>query len=121
MNWLFTTIICIFLVELLRLVPLVKIITDMNLLARKALHVLSSKSISDHWKEKAILAYSSSLFLETLKLAVVFLTVGLLVVVLIFVFEYFDTKIGSFIISVSGSLYSIIIASLYLIVRKYFV
>ena len=118
MNWAFTTIICILLVEFVHHIPLVKIISDINLVARKALHTLGSKSISDHWKEKAILAYSSLLFLQTLKLAFALLAVGLLAVVLVFIFGYFDTKIGDFIISVPGSLYSIIIASVYLFVRK---
>lgn len=121
MNWLFTTLICILLAEFIYHIPLKRIFSHINLVSRKSLHTLRSGTISDHWKEKAILAYSYLLFLETVKLVFSFLAVGLLVVILVFIFEYFNTEIGSFIVSVTGSLYSIIIASVYLLIRKFLV
>ena len=121
MNWAITTLICIILVEFICRIPLVKIVSDINLVIRKSLKTLGSKFISDHWKEKAILAYSIILFSKTLQLALSILLIGLLAFLLVFLFECLDTDIGHFVISVPGSLYSILIASIYLLVRRHLV
>lgn len=121
MTWLLTLILCVILVEFAVRIPLSSIVSDINVVVRKALHVLGASSISDHWKEKVMLSYAGALFLSTLKLAALLVAIGLVAVLLIFVFDYSGIGVGAFLISWMGILYTVIIASVYFVLRKRFV
>jgi hypothetical protein len=68
-----------------------------------------------------MLAYASSVFLSTLKLAGLFGVVGVVAIFLLYTFEYFGTRLDDFIISWIGILYSIVVATIYFKIRKFFV
>lgn len=121
MNWVLSTVLCIILIEFVLRVPLPAILADISSVGRKALHTLGAKSVSDHWKEKVMLAYASKLFLSTMKLAVYFAAFALLAILIIFAFDYFGASVGDFIVSWTGISFSFVIATIYIMIRKYFV
>ena len=118
MTWVVTTVLCIILIELVVRIPLPAVISEIRIVTRKALHTLGAKSISDHWKEKAILAYASSLLNSTMKLAGLLMAIGAIAVLLIFVLDYFGFRVGEFIVSWAGILFSIVVATVYYTIRK---
>ena len=121
MNWVLTTVLCIVLIEFVVRIPLRAIVSDINTVVRKALHILGANSVSDHWKEKVMLAYASTLFASTMKLAGFLVAVGTVAILLIFVFDYLGATIGDFIVSWTGILFSIVVATIYFAIRKFFV
>jgi len=74
--------------------------------------------VSDHWKEKAMLAYAGMMFSCSLKLAGWLLFLGAGAVLLIITFDQISRGFSSFIVSWQGIGLSIVFASLYLAVRK---
>ena len=121
MNWVLTTVFCILLVEIVIRLPLPAVISRINVVGRKALHTLGAKSVSDHWKEKVLLSYAVSLFVSTIKLAGYLVAIGAVAVFLIFIFDYFGATVGGFITSSLGVLFSLVVATLYFVVRKFYV
>lgn len=121
MIWALTTILCVILVEIVVRLPLPVVISQINVIGRKAMHTLGTKSVSDHWKEKAILAYAFSLFFSTIKIAGYLVAIGVVAVFLVIVFDYFGVMVGEFIMSWRGVLFSFIVATLYFMIRKFFV
>ena len=121
MTWILTAVLCIILIELVVRIPLPAVISEIGVVIRKALHILGAKSVSDHWKEKVMLAYAGSLFTSTMKLAGFLVAAGAVAALLIFVFDFFGTKIGEFIVSWVGILFSFVVAAVYLRLRKFFV
>lgn len=118
MTWLLTSILCIILVEFVVRIPLPAVVSDINVVVRKALRTLSAPSVSDHWKEKVMLSYASTLFLSTLKLAGLLIAIGAVAALLIFVFDYLGTDVSDFLISWIGILFTVVMASVYFTVRK---
>ncbi len=118
MNWIFNLVLCVALVELAMRLPFGPTIADLGRAGRKALHVVGSKAISDHWKEKAVGAYSRTTFLSALKLA------GLLVVLfgaaalLVVAFDFVAAGFESFMLGWVGITGSVVLAGLYFLVRK---
>lgn len=121
MTWLLTTVLCVILVEIFVRLPLPVIVLQINVIGRKALRTLSAKSVSDHWKEKALLAYAVSLFVSTLKLAGYLVVLGAVAVLLIFIFDNLGAMVGDFITNWPGILFSLVVATLYSIVRHFYV
>lgn len=118
MTWITTAIVSIVLVEVVLRLPILGVLTQMNAVAKKALHVLSSKSISDHWKEKVMLAYAGSLFKNTMIIAGFLLLVVGIVIVMVVVFDYFGTDTKNFIVSWVGILFSCAVAFLYFKIKS---
>lgn len=121
MTWVLTTVLCIILVEFVVRLPLPTIISDMLTTTRKALHTLGAKSVSDHWKEKVMLSYAGSLFTSTMKLAGFLVSIGVIIILLILIFDYFGIWIGNFIASGTGIVFSVVVATAYYKIRKVFV
>lgn len=120
MNWALTTVLCVILIELVVRLPLPAVISEISVIGRKAVRALGAKSVSDHWKEKVILAYAGSLFASTMKLASFLVAIGAMAVLLIFMFDYLGATVGDFITSWVGLLFSILIATLCFTIRKCF-
>ena len=120
MNWILTGVLCIVLIEFVVCIPFRDVILEIFMIAQKALHTLSSKVISDHWKEKVMLIYAGKLFVSTIKLAVFIVLIAIVAMMFIFVADFFGAQIGDFIVTWFGILYSIIIATIYLKMRKSF-
>ena len=121
MSWVLIIVLCIILIEILVRIPIKAVLSEISVVMRKAIHILGAKSVSDHWKEKAMLAYAGALFTSTMKLAGILVTIGVLVFLLIFIFDYFGASIGELIVSWAGILFSIVVAMIYFKVRKIFV
>lgn len=121
MNWVLTTVLCVILIEFVVRIPLQAIVSEINTVVRKALHTLGAQSVSDHWKEKVMLAYASSLFTSTMKLAGFLVAVGAVAFLLIFVFDYLGATMSDFIVSWVGIIFSIVVATAYFTIRKFFV
>ena len=121
MNWVLSTVLCIILIEFVLRVPLPAILADISSVGRKAMHTLGAKSVSDHWKEKVMLAYASKLFLSTMKLAGYFVAFAIIATLIIFAFDYLGASVGDFIVSWPGILFSFVIATIYIMIRKRFV
>ena len=121
MTWILTTVLCIILVEFAIRLPFPRIISEISIVSRKAIHILGAKSISDHWKEKVMLVYARCLFTSTIKLAGFLIAVIGLASMLIFVSDYFGAKVGGFIISWGGVLFTIVVATIYFSIRKFVV
>ncbi len=52
--------------------PLFESVSTLLHYARKSAQVIASKHISDHWKEKVLPAYSQKVFLQSLRLFLIF-------------------------------------------------
>lgn len=120
MNWILAAVLCIILIEFIVHIPLLDVVIEISVVAQKALHILGAKSVSDHWKEKAMLVYAGKLFASTVKLATFLVLIGIFAMMLIFSTDYFGAKIGDFIVTWLGILYSIIVVTIYLKIRKLF-
>ena len=118
MNWLLTIVLCAVLVEIvLRLpfrAPLLAVLRSSN----RAIHVVSAKTVSDHWKEKAMGAYARKTFAASAKIA------GLLAValgaatLLVLAFDFFSDGYQTFVVSWNGLGVSVVAVSIYFAARK---
>lgn len=119
MTWAATILITLIFVEILIRLPVANAIGMITQIGRKSASILSSKNISDHWKEKVSAAYSIRLFKQTLLLAGYFvidiIVVGFLVVIL----EYYQIGMVDFLSSLTGIVFISITATFYYLVRKY--
>lgn len=77
---------CLFVEGLIRL-PVMQRVVHMRQTLQRIRFVLTAKSVSDHWKEKVLLAYASMLWRDS---AVLLLCLGLLAIPLLLVFEAFS-------------------------------
>lgn len=69
MSWFLTALLCVLLVELALRLPFAATVAVLSKSGARAVHVVRAKSVSDHWKEKALAAYAQTTFLSSLKLA----------------------------------------------------
>lgn len=121
MTWILTIVLSIILVELIIRLPFRSVLSTAETITRKALHTLGAKSVSDHWKEKALLAYAATLFASSMKLFGLILIVGLIVALSTWVSDFFGYELGHFLFSWTGILFSSVVATTYFIMRKFFV
>lgn len=119
MNWALTAILCVILIEISVRLPLPIVIARIGMIGHKAMRTLGAKSVSDHWKEKVLLAYAVSLFLSTMKLAGYLAAIGAVAVILIFLFDHFGATVGDFLTDWPGILFSLVFATLYFVTRKF--
>ena len=120
MNWILTTILAVVLVEFVVRLPLKSIISDIKTVSQKAVKLIRSQFISDHWKEKALLVYSGALLKSTLKLASILIAIVVLAIAVITIFNLLGLNIISFISSMTGIGFSIIVAIAYVSLRNNF-
>ena len=118
LNWVLTVPLCAVLVELLMRLPLAGPLGRLVRTGNRALHVVTAKAVSDHWKEKAMGAYAQTTFMTTLRLA------GLLALwlgcalILVFGIDQFTDGFEEFLLSWRGIGFSIVVASLYAVARR---
>ncbi|MEM7025993.1 MAG: hypothetical protein AAF637_25940 [Pseudomonadota bacterium] len=117
MNWVLTALLCVLLVELALRLPFTAVVRILGRSSNRALHTLRAKSVSDHWKEKAMGAYARTTFLMSLKLAsLLVLLLGVAVIAIVGLEQIFKGFQG-FIVGWQGLGFSVVVASLYLTVR----
>ena len=68
-----------------------------------------------------MLVYACVLFTSTMKLGGFLAIIGAVAVLFVFGFELLGATIGEFIVSWGGMLFSIIVATVYFTIRKFFV
>ncbi len=68
-----------------------------------------------------MLVYACALFTSTMKLGGFLAIIGAVAALFLFGFEFLGTTIGDFIVSWVGLLFSIIVATIYFTIRKFFV
>ena len=84
----------------------------------KAVRVVRAKTVSDHWKEKALAAYAQTTFFSSIKLAGLLIVLLTIAAVLVVALEQISGGFQSFILGWRGISFSIVFASFYLTVRK---
>jgi hypothetical protein len=107
------------LAEIALRLPFPAVVATAGKIAASALHVLKARSISDHWKEKAMLAYAGTTFRSSMKLIGLMLIVGVVAVSLTVVFELIVSSFAAFIMSWPGILLTAALASLYAMTRGF--
>jgi hypothetical protein len=118
MNWFLTVILCIVLVELLLRLPVAAIVSNIGLVSRKAVRTLAARRVSDHWKEKALLVYSRSLFVSSVKLGAVLLAAGAAIAAFVYLSDLLGAELFTFLVGWQGLLFSLAVASIYVTIRK---
>lgn len=83
-------------------------------LLNKVLRLFKSKNISDHWKEKVILAYSFLIFKNSFKSFLIIILIFAIFLIPSLIFKQFFT----YIISIYGLIESIFLCFIYIKVRK---
>lgn len=118
MNWALTALLCAFLVELVLHLPFAEPLKKLGSYSKRSLRVVTVKGVSDHWKEKAMLAYAGKTFVASMKVAgLLGLVLGIAAVLVIGIGLLLD-GFQAFVLSWTGLGLSIIVASLYLVARK---
>jgi hypothetical protein len=79
MVYLAVSLITIVAVELFLRLPLAHLARELALILHKVTRVITSRAISDHWKEKVLLRYAGSIALTTLKIGAIIGGIGLAV------------------------------------------
>ena len=112
--WLMTAILCAALIEIALRAQLLLTLKRMSVTSMKAMHVLSSSRISDHWKERTMLIYSRTLFYDSAKLALIFGSMILTVVLFDAIADQIERDYMTFLLDWPAILYSICIGALYM-------
>jgi hypothetical protein len=98
--------------------PLRQILTSLSLVAGKAAHVVIAKAVSDHWKQKAILAYAKQIFILTVKLALLLLGLAGALIMLVAISDFFVPATKDFLFGLNGIILSLVTTVAYLKLRS---
>ncbi len=118
MNWLFCVLLCVILVELVMRLPFGPVIATVTGTSMKSVRIMGSSTISDHWKEKAMGAYARRTFTGTLKLAGLLVLLFGIASAVILLFGLLVPGFPAFILSWTGLTATLVIASLYAVIRR---
>lgn len=118
MNWLLTIVLCALLVELVLRLPFLNPIKVLSWSSNRALRVITTKGVSDHWKEKAMGAYAQKTFIASGKIAALLAVVLGFATLLVLGLERLFGGFQAFILSWKGLGSSIVAATLYIMARR---
>lgn len=122
MSYLVTLALVAFVTELAIRLPFKRHITALHILATKIIHVIKSLHISDHWKSKSLLYYAFYIARTSSVLSLLLLVVLAVFAVLVQIITTFILRdFQSYIYSAVGSGLSVVVALLYISVRRYLV
>lgn len=113
MNWILTAVLTVLVVEVALRLPFVAVMTRLARSTGKALRTVSSKAISDHWKEKALGAYARTTFVSSLKLAGLLAAVLAIAAILMVAFDRVSGGFQDMLLGWRGLTLSLVLASLY--------
>lgn len=119
MIWAFTSILTVILVELFLRLPLIETAIGIGETARRAMRTLRARGASDHWKEKASQAYAVRMFRATLVLAACLGLIAAVGAILTIGMEKIVPGFGAALLSWSGLIVSLAVATLYMVARSY--
>ena len=101
-------------IEIIKYSKVLLLISDSFRIISKIMNLISSKKISNHWKEKAIFKYSLNLLKISFKIFVPFF----LIIIYYFIFNLSISNFNNLIFSFLGSLEITIIMIIYIFFRK---
>jgi len=118
MHWLLAALLCLLLVELIVRLPFRRALSGLHHASDRALWTLRARAVSDHWKERAMGAYARSAFLSTMRLALLLLIVAAVLAALVTVMELGFHGFQGFLLGWQGIAGTIVLASVYVIMRR---
>ena len=116
LNYLYLIVACVISIELLIRLNLMSYVNSVVKISRKALHIIITSRISDHWKEKMVPVYAFIL----LKNSLLILGILFLIILVFSAFIVLSSKFLALILSVTGVATSIVISLTYLKLRVTF-
>jgi hypothetical protein len=117
-KWLAAAVAGVITAELLARVLDTGIHVRMTRTTRRSLRTLARSGVSDHWKERVMLHHARLLFLDTLKLGLLFgLIVGAVAVIAV-VARAMDIELMAFLVDPVGVLYVTGVATVYVLLRR---
>jgi hypothetical protein len=117
-QWALLAIATIAAVELVLRLGIGDTIRRLLTVVRKVLRIMKSDTISDHWKERAMLAYSGQMLSASLMLLAMLLLAVAPFAILAAVGTWIDMPMLALLVSGTGVLVSIAIACAYLPLRR---
>lgn len=120
MNWALALILVALTIEAARHLPIFRALSDVRAIGQKALAVMQTDGVSDHWKEKAMAAYASKMFRATGVLAGLLLALFAGIAGLAIIFDFVAPGYVSFLLGWPGLTFATIAGCGYLIVRQKF-
>jgi hypothetical protein len=121
MKWVFAVLVCVLAVELFLRLPIFDISRTILATSRKSYRVISSRLISDCWKEKAVQRYSMIMFTRVLLLAACFVLLGASLAGLLYLGDLVEAGISGYMASIRGIFLTTVLATLYIFLRNRFV
>ncbi|MCB1831835.1 MAG: hypothetical protein KDH19_00055 [Geminicoccaceae bacterium] len=119
MTWLAAALLCILVVEIALRLPFAGLLRRTARTATSALWTLRARHVSDHWKEKVMVAYSGRMFACSLGLALWLLVVAAVVIAFVLAVEFVLPGFSAFMTGWQGIVASLVAASIYLSLRKH--
>lgn len=104
----------IFTIEIIRYFKLFNKLQNTLITSKKIFHIVITKKISDHWKEKVILKYSQLLLLSSLQIIGIFA----LILIIYFIFSYLNFTFSNYLLSILGIIETSAIVLIYLYIKK---
>tara|TARA_R110002049_G_scaffold177382_12_gene344547 strand:+ start:786 stop:1163 length:378 start_codon:yes stop_codon:yes gene_type:complete len=123
MDYLIIAAVSVWAVEVFLKLPVRTAVAELWRVSQKAIHTVMSPHISDHWKEKVMLAYACKSLASTLKLAALVIGFVALVMLPVVVLDYFpatEEPLLPLFASTQGLLASTAVAVCYFWVRGLF-
>jgi hypothetical protein len=118
LNWLLAAVLCVVLVEIAVRLPFAPVMADVSRTGVRSMRVLRSSRISDHWKEKVMLAYSGRMFRASMRLAGILIVLFGIAALIVWGFDAISGGFFHFMLSWQGILATLVLASLYFVARK---
>lgn len=110
----FLLLFCILSVEILIKSNLLSLLGLFYKIIKKVIYVVASENISDHWKEKILLAYALSIMKYSLQILIIFIFI-----IFIFITEdYFNNDLRYLIFSFIGIIEALVFSLGYFFLRK---
>jgi hypothetical protein len=117
-QWAFLAVATIAMIELVLRLNVAGAIQRLLTVLKKVLRTLKSSRISDHWKERAMLAYSGRMFVASLTLLALFLLVLAPIAIFALLASRFGVPFVPLLTDVTGIVACIVIACIYLPLRR---
>ena len=118
MQWVLLAIATIAAVELVLRLDIAGRIRRLLTVVRKVLRVAKSNTISDHWKERAMLAYAGQMLVASLTLLTMFFLVLSPLAIAVAVGAWMSVPLLALLMGMPGVLACILIACVYLPLRR---
>lgn len=100
--------------ELIRYFKVLSKFQNIITVTKNITHLIISKKISEHWKEKTVLKYSQLILISSFQI----LTILIAIVIIFLIFNFINTSFGNHITSIVGIIEASVIISIYLYLKK---